>query len=688
MISSSLARFLLGGLAVVSVGLASPALSYAQAACASPKDVFLNPFSAKSAHHRPIGTGAQYASDSHPATRDWLKAGSFGINVGGPWGVDAVTVSGNDPVMRVAGKSPSINLPATVRLPGNGHKTKIGYNPMGTTDGVTVIHDRSNGQTHQLYQYDWNNGKPNASIYRAWNIKGLGHGTRSGQRLGTSASGVAGLFGLLRGHEVNQEVNQSGRPIEHALQIALPRIHWPNQTCSIMLSKEVQLPATTRDGSAGAAGNNTGNIPYGALLALPRDVNVNSLGLSEPGRRLAQAIQNYGIYVVDGGGCKAGAIRADQDVSGSVLNQLSKDIPKIYRRIRMVLNNNVMGSPVAGGGKPLAPNCAFDAGATRTVAETPTSGSSTSVPSTNQSQQQASNSAKSAGAPPTGGSSSASAPSGKDWELAVDYWKRSYWNKKKMDAAKPGSDDYNLWRRNYEHTIALYIQHAAKAGVKVDANTPPEQAVKGRTAHGKSSTPSTNQAQGGGKQQASAGGAKQSVSGSDAAKYWAKAVRFYEWAMMAYRRGQVLGEGGSVLRLGDDGLSEYAALRAGDAAARAGQGELRAQHQELYRLGSQGRPHRDGGHTARSRGRLTPHLSSQVEGAGGSASRRRLRCRGRADGRKGPGQPAGEPAKGGATSSAPAGEAALSAAARRSSETTIESVSVNARLVASSGDCR
>jgi hypothetical protein len=47
----------------------------------------------------------------------------------------------------------------------------------------------------------------------------LGHGTRRGERVGTSASGVAAMFGPLRGHEINTP----GYRIEHALQMVLPR---------------------------------------------------------------------------------------------------------------------------------------------------------------------------------------------------------------------------------------------------------------------------------------------------------------------------------------------------------------------------------------------------------------------------------------------------------------------------------
>ncbi len=525
----SFSRHLLGSILAVSVVMASATSSYAQSSCVSPRDVFLNPFNKNSAHHRPIGTGAQYAADSHATTRDWLKASRLAINTGSPWGVTAVTVDSSDPVVRIAGKGPGIGLPASIRLPRGGLQTNIAFNAFGTTDGTTVIYDRTNGRTYELFQYDWNNGNPNASILRSWDIRGLGHGTSSGQRLGTTAAGTAMLMGALRG----QAINKPGHPIEHALQMVLPRRDLPNQRCNIMLSRNVQLPATTRDGSAGETGQNTGSIPYGALFALPRSINVNSLGLSEPGRRLAQAFQNYGIYVVDGGGCGNGAMRTDQEISSSVRNQLHNDMPKIYRHMRMVLNNNVTGSPVAGGGTPLAPNCAFDAGATGTVAVTPTNDttstnqSASNTPSTSQNKptQQASTGNAARSGPPA-----ANTPQGRAYAEALDYWERSYWNKKKMDASRPGTADHNLHKRNYERTISLYIDSMRKAGYVVDRNTSPQQAVA------RGSQTASNTAQPSTQQQVPATTSTSArntppAPGTAAADNWEKAKQFYQWAM-------------------------------------------------------------------------------------------------------------------------------------------------------------
>jgi hypothetical protein len=321
-------------------------------------DLYLNPFNKESAHHRPIGSGAQYAAASHPATKDWLKASTLGINVGAPWGVSMAQTVASDPFMTIAAfaKCDGVSqVPVTIRMPKAGFVTKVVYNANGCTDGVVVVHDKPTGKPHQLRQYDWNNGKPRAGQYRTWPIKGLGHGVKPGDRIGTSASGVAAMFGLLRG----EEINVAGRPVQHALQMVLPRTN--PSTCNVMIGKTFKLPAVSMDGGWAGTNVNTGNIPYGALMALPPAVSIAGLGLSEPGKRLAQALRDYGIYLVDGGGCQNGAIRADQHVNAATLKLLKQDIPKLYKKMRMVLNNDVLTSPVSGGGTPLAPNCAFDA---------------------------------------------------------------------------------------------------------------------------------------------------------------------------------------------------------------------------------------------------------------------------------------------------------------------------------------
>jgi len=332
----------------------------ASAGCTTSKIPFLNPFSKASAHHRPIGDDAVYADDSDPSTESWFKntGKRININVGAPWGVSVASTVATDPMVTVGAISRICDriegVPVTVRMPAEGFVTSVKVNSNGCTDGVVVLYDKTKALPHQLRQYNWNGGAPLAGQYKTWSISGLGHGTRPGDRLGTSASGVAALFGLLRGNEINR----SNKKVEHALQMILPS---RASHCAMMMSRQVVLPATSGDGYMNDPGNNLGNIPYGALMALPPPAkggpNLESLGLSDRGKRLAEAVRDYGIYAVDTGDCPA--LRADQFVQNTA--ELKTALTKIYPYIRRVLNNDVLGTATAGGGAGIAPNCANDA---------------------------------------------------------------------------------------------------------------------------------------------------------------------------------------------------------------------------------------------------------------------------------------------------------------------------------------
>ena len=316
--------------------------SAAAGPCQSSTDPFANPFSAASALHRPIGSGAVYASDSHATTLNLKRAPFNSINSNNGWGVNVYKSTAADPSKRVTGPS-NKGFPTTLRVPNGAHN-------QSTNDATVVIHDSTTNITHEFYRWRWNNGQPSAAIHHQWSLRDAGHSGPGGKRVGSSASGVAGMFGLVRGHEVNT----AGTKIEHALQMALDA----KGSCGMMLKKQIVWPASSTDGFCSSSGNCRGQIPYGALLAIPPSVNIGSLGLSEPGRRLAQAMQDYGVYVVDNSNCPT--LRGDQNIAGNVKQALVNDMRKIYPRLRMVLNNNPSQS-VAGGGTPRAANCAINA---------------------------------------------------------------------------------------------------------------------------------------------------------------------------------------------------------------------------------------------------------------------------------------------------------------------------------------
>lgn len=315
--------------------------------CDAPEDdLFRNPFNKSGAHHRPIGDGAEYASDSHPSTLSLLKNTSHRvfINVDNGYGFNIYRASAADELKNVrwGGKQTGRGLPVSLRVP-DGVQNGV------SVDSTLIIFDEEAGVGHEFY--GWRSAGPTAEVHIPSPYDGPGNSRPGGERLGTSASGVAGAFGLLRGHEINTP----GYKIQHVTQMALSGkgVGMPMQ-----LSKRVVWPAQHNDNFCVQPNYCTGNIPYGALLALPPSVDVEKLGLSEYGTRLARAFQDYGIYVVDN--CSGNCIRADQSVSGAARTALNRDLPKIFPRLRMILNNTEKQS-ASGGGAPRAPNCAFDA---------------------------------------------------------------------------------------------------------------------------------------------------------------------------------------------------------------------------------------------------------------------------------------------------------------------------------------
>ncbi len=71
-----------------------------------------------------------------------------------------------------------------------------------------TVYDRTIDVFNHLRVYAWIGGNPVAVQYRSYKPDITGRGTKLGERIGTSASGVAAPFDILRGWEVNL-LNQS-----------------------------------------------------------------------------------------------------------------------------------------------------------------------------------------------------------------------------------------------------------------------------------------------------------------------------------------------------------------------------------------------------------------------------------------------------------------------------------------------
>jgi len=213
-------------------------------------------------------------------------------------------------------------------------------------------------------------GKPGTSmvLFKDQDIYGEGiYGAHGG-------SGLSALGGCIR---VGELMPGSG-PIRHAIKMNI----WAAENIPYdSIHKGFTWPAPLADGYAAEIyGTGKRSTPFvkevlmGALLALPSRMSIDSLAFeTDPGKRLAQAFQDYGAYIVDDTYRDCWAIETEWGADGrwsdqfkksygfdfetkGVKNAWSRDLDKIFFNLHVVVNNKP-GSPGGGGNprKPLSP---------------------------------------------------------------------------------------------------------------------------------------------------------------------------------------------------------------------------------------------------------------------------------------------------------------------------------------------
>lgn len=127
----------------------------------------------------------------------------------------------------------------------------------------------------------------------------------SGDGIGGGHTGgsMSAIGGSIRAGEM-----ESSNPISHALKIELDwAVLYRNSSSSNNMQETFRWPALNSDGNypnggGGNVPNYTGTNPalrMGSLCALPKNLDLNSIGLSAAGKKIAQAFKDYGAYVVD-----------------------------------------------------------------------------------------------------------------------------------------------------------------------------------------------------------------------------------------------------------------------------------------------------------------------------------------------------------------------------------------------------
>ena len=160
-------------------------------------------------------------------------------------------------------------------------------------------------------------------------LAGSGWGTA-----GPSHSGASLLGGLIRRGELF-------RGVPHALAVLVPA-HAINRE-----GQPFEWPATHALTSWHRYGTN-GNLRLGSLLALPPDVNLAAL--NGPALLLAEALRDYGAYVVGtfSAGGKDLVLLADRACDPEVTPDLMAELGPVLAQLQRV-ENNTAATPGGGG---------------------------------------------------------------------------------------------------------------------------------------------------------------------------------------------------------------------------------------------------------------------------------------------------------------------------------------------------
>lgn len=335
----------------------------------------------------PVGSGAVFEAATAPITSSFIN------NSNTPW-VNSDSYS--EPVYQASAGDPIHTIwdwnsdwggrpwnSRTIRMP-------VGVVPAGGTDSnFCIVNPEKTEIVDAWTAQPWASGQPGpagivvgdyiSGRVMTTNAKGTGFGPSPstygppyalGGGIRGCGSSTAG--GLIRDWEANpSNPNYTDGVIRHALAIAMDvnllyynGQHDPNW--SLYDSNGYGLlggyvwPATEEDSMA--ASNYHGSVPMGSFWAIPKTVNINSIGLTTAaGLVVAKACQDYGCYVSDATYGTAPSWYAEPSLAGhSFLDQLvnapnynAVDLYTIRAQLRRCTNST--STSVGGGGtRPIA----------------------------------------------------------------------------------------------------------------------------------------------------------------------------------------------------------------------------------------------------------------------------------------------------------------------------------------------
>jgi hypothetical protein len=287
------------------------------------RDVYAWPFAWNSPWNLPLATTAQYG-DFDPKVRQVYPD------------IENISLDPDAPV-RTLGGAGSGQVHVDPGLSADGSWNNCSTLLLDSPDERTIVQ----GQPMELEP----GGDPRWKY--AWGPQSL---TADGIQGCHGGSGLSGIGGTIRQGELT-----APGPLRHALKVGLPC----DTSCS-PANGGFRWPAVKADsGFEHYYGGDNPQVNQGALLALPPDVDLSKITQPDV-RKVAEALRDYGAYVVDStGGSPAGSFQ----VQGSAVHEFpdidSDQMHALFNQLHVVENNGLLtpggGSIVAQRRAPCAP---------------------------------------------------------------------------------------------------------------------------------------------------------------------------------------------------------------------------------------------------------------------------------------------------------------------------------------------
>lgn len=296
-----------------------------QAAAGAPqaggRELALHPFRADSPWNQPIGRTAKYADVQSAA----LDLAEHGASVAPAAHMRPLWVAAaGAPVRRIVSRYEDRVL-ATLPAPDIGARTVNG-----------TLLDPEHALAYELVQAAQRGEDIEVQECLTHDLRGSGVPP---EQCGRTFSGLPLVAGLIRSGELEQGIRHA--LAASALHEGLNRnagagqpFVWPARHMPIELHKLKRL-------------GTTGNVCYGTRLAIPRNVDVTTLGLGAPALAIAHALQDYGAFVTHSfarvpqngpGGWKQPHLQffADEPMDGPDWQQLAAEVSKLAAQLKVI----------------------------------------------------------------------------------------------------------------------------------------------------------------------------------------------------------------------------------------------------------------------------------------------------------------------------------------------------------------